>query len=166
MKKCESARVVYYRNSLHYLLNSDGGVTREQAVSAARRNVDGLADSLLPALYDEISQLEMLVDSAPELLSEDFIREVFQRQSVIYNLAGTFGCAGLQQISGSLGDLLADMIEFYIRPKEPVRVHVMAARMFGAGMPPVLEEAQAILFNHLASVRRFLCSEAEGKSPI
>lgn len=166
MKKSESARVIYYRNSLHYLLNSGGGVTREQAVAAASNNVDGVADSLLPALYEEISQLEVLVASAPESLSEDFIRDVFDRQSVIYNLAGTFGCAGLQQISESLGNLLVDMIELDIRPKEPVNVHVRAARMFGPGMPPVLEEAQAILLNHLASVRRFIRSEAEGRSPI
>ncbi len=166
MKKSESARVVYYRNSLHYLLNSGGGTTREQAVAAAQRNVESLAGDLLPVLHDEISQLEKLVAEAPDSLSEDTIREIFQRQSVIYNLAGTFGCEGLLQISASLGDLLADMIEFDMRPREPIRVHVRAARMFALDMPTVLDEAQTMLINHLAHVRDFLRSEAKGKSPI
>jgi hypothetical protein len=166
MKKSESARVVYYRNSLHYLLNSGGGTTREQAVAAAHRNVESLAVDLLPLLHDEISQLEELVSAAPESLTEDVLREIFHRQSVIYNLAGTFGCESLLQVSASLGDLLADMIEFNLRPKEPIHVHVRAARMFALDMPPVLDEAQAALINHLAHVREFLRSEARGKSPV
>lgn len=164
MKMNESARVVYYRNSLHYLLKSQGDVTREQALAAARSNVEGLADDLLPVLHAEIDKLEALVASAPDSISESFIREVFDRQSIIFNLAGTFGCAGLRHISESLGDLLADMIELDIRRVEPIYVHVRAARMFRPGMPPVLDEAQARLFNHLASVRHFVRSEAKGRS--
>lgn len=166
MKKSESARVVYYRNSLHYLLNSNGGVTREQAVAAARANLDGLAEDLLPVLHEEISKLEEVVAAAPDHLSESFIREVFRHQGVIYNLAGTFGCSGLRRISESLGDLLVDMIELDARPIEPIRVHVRAARMFGPGMPPVLDEALAMLLNHLAAVRMFVRSEAEGRTLI
>ncbi|MFN3933300.1 hypothetical protein [Parvibaculum sp.] len=163
MKSNESARVIYYRNSLHYLLNSGGGITREKAISEASKNVEGLAGELLPVLNDEISKLEEALSSAPETLSETFIREVFQRQGVIYNLAGTFGCSGLRQIAKSLGDLLADMIELGVRPIEPIQVHVRAARIFRPGMPPVHEEAQKLLINHLASVRQFLRSEAEGR---
>lgn len=144
----------------------NGGITREHAISAARSNVEGLAEDFLPVLHDETGKLEETVASAPDALSEASIREVFHRRSVICNLAGTFGCTGLRQISESLADLLADMIELDIRLLEPTHVHVRAARMFGPGTPPVPDETQALLFNHLASVRDFLRSEREGNAPI
>lgn len=160
------ARIVHYKNSLHYLLNRSGGITREQAVATAQGNVDDLAQDLLPELSREIHALEEMMDVAREPLSESFIRDLFVRQGVIYNLAGTFGCTGLQQVSASLGELLADMIELGVGTAEPVRVHVRAARMLGPGMPPVLDEALTLLLNHLASVRTFVCSDTAGKKPI
>ncbi|MBA4208311.1 MAG: hypothetical protein C0454_02155 [Parvibaculum sp.] len=156
MKKYKAAKLIYRTPELRALLRSPGGTARKQALARASENVCHLSADLLPALYAELERAEEIVAAAPDPLPPSSMRELFECQSVIYNLAGTFGETALQRISANLSDLLADMIERGSCPSEPVHVHLRAAHMFAPGMPHVSEEALAMLLNHLASIRAFL----------
>lgn len=156
MKKHKPARFIYRKSEFRALLRSAGGTTRQQALTRAVENVGHLAGDLLPALYAELDRAEKIVASAPDPLPASSMRELFECQGIIYNLAGTFGETALQRISASLSDLLAEMIERGSCPSDPVRVHIRATHMFAPGMPVVSDEALAMLLNHLASIRMFL----------
>lgn len=157
------ASVMHLRNGLGELLNRPGGVGRERAVTAATRGVEKLRSGLVQVLIDEVAQAENLARSATDPVPAELMMELFRHEGVIFNLAGTFGYAGLQSVAAGLSDLLAEGCRRGCCPLDAVIVHIQAARLVGPDAAPLHETEHAALLDRLAKVRSHVGRKAGSK---
>jgi hypothetical protein len=117
------------------MIRRPGGIDPERAISAAQTSVDGLREKLSVVLIDKVNQIERDTTCGLRHMSREELDDVEHIGKVIFNLAGTYGYAGLQWVAVSLLDLLSVMRERNLFCIAPVSVHAQAARLLAPGMP-------------------------------
>ena len=151
-KKC-GVKTIRLRNELARRVKQPGGISREEAISAASKGVESLRDNLVPALLGEVTALEAMMKTSPATLSAADIDHIFRHSNVIFNLAGTFGFAVLRDVAASLEDLLSEVWPHGECPRDAIVVHVRAARLAAPGETRLGADETEDLLSRLAAVR-------------
>jgi hypothetical protein len=100
------ARFLKKKSHLSELVDQFGGLSREDAVQAATRNLEGMRAESDQAIVSAIDQLETLVMGAAERSDAALTKQALPLCDRIVTLAGTFRYAALDKATRSLCDLL------------------------------------------------------------
>lgn len=143
MTNKKKARILSLPNRLGEIVDRPGGMTSQQAVAAASRNVEAMRGEIMGALDELVDQLATAAQLAPgvERLS---LLELLANQ--IITLAGTYGLHFLAETSKRLCDL-AMALEGRDGTQEAALVlHIRAVRLFSPRNPPLaVPAAQGVL---------------------
>lgn len=141
-----NVRIVPVKNRLRALLYAPGGISRDDALGAARQNVESLRRDFVKAIPAEIAALEGMLDAGKTTITKDELDAMLRRAGQILTLSGTFGFSLLDQVVKRFCDLALGMIEMDIDKVAPVAVHLRAMRLVcPGGVALNVMEAERIL---------------------
>ncbi len=126
-------RIIPVKNRLRALLYAPGGVSRDDALGAARQNVESLRRDFVKAIPAEIAALESMLDSDKKTITKDELEAMLRRAGQILTLSGTFGFGMLDLVVKRFCDLALGMLEKNIDKVAPVAVHLRAMRLVCPG---------------------------------
>jgi len=159
-------KLVHVRNRLGDLLNREGGISREEAVTRAEAMVEDIRESSECELRNQIAGLEALLPRTTANVTEDLMAEVLRQADCILTLSGTFGFAALDIVTKSLCDLVEGMLRQGIFAADPIRVHLRAMRLFAPGAPSLSSEEAESVTSELGRILTHLgCRPAQPAEP-
>lgn len=88
--------------SLRSALRRPGGITAEEAIARAKRNLETIRESSVETLHAQIDSLSALVSSGAT------VNDIYFTASEIFGIAGTFGLKHIMLAAESLCDLLSN----------------------------------------------------------
>lgn len=121
------------KSRLSELVGGFGGLTREEAVEAATRQLEIMRPETDKAITSAITQMEALIGVTKR--GDLLMRQLLPFCDKLVTLAGTFGYASLDKAARSLCDLLDGLINQDKDDLASIRVHVQTIRM----LPPCAE---------------------------
>ncbi|GAA0560337.1 hypothetical protein [Rhizomicrobium electricum] len=128
-----NVRIVPVKNRLRALLYAPGGVSRDEALGAARQNVEMLRRDFVKAIPAEVAALESMIDPAKNTITSGELDAMLLRAGQILTLSGTFGFPLLDQVVKRFCDLALGMLEKNLDMVAPVAVHLRAMRLVCPG---------------------------------
>jgi hypothetical protein len=121
------------KSRLSELAGRFGGLSRDEAVQAATRELEVMRPESDKAILSAITQLEQAVAGAPTDNDASVSRQLLPLCDQIDNLAGTFGYVALNKAARSLCDLLDGLLTQGKSDRASIRVHVQTIRMLAPG---------------------------------
>jgi hypothetical protein len=160
-------RIIPVKNRLRALLYAPGGVSRDDALSAARQNVETLRREFVGAIPLEIAALEAMLDVAgKKYVTKDELDAMLLRAGQLLTLSGTFGFDLLDQVVKRFCDLAMGMIEKDIDKAAPVAVHLRAMRLVCPGSVQLNAEDADNMLKSLERVHAHLgIKRLDGSAP-
>ena len=137
------------KSRLSELFDRFGGLSREEAVDAATRELEVMRPESDKAIVSAVTQMEGIVLIGGDTLMKDLLPLCDQ----LVTLAGTFGYAALDKAARSLCDLIDGL---QAREKEDlasIRVHIQTLRMLAPGGRPLSDAHTSVM---LAELQRLL----------
>jgi hypothetical protein len=135
------------KSRLSELVGRFGGLSREEAVEAATRELEVMRPGSDKAILAAIAQLENIVTGAAKRGDAILMKELLPLCDQIVTLAGTFGYGALDKATRSLCDLLDVLLREDKSDLASIRVHVQTIRMFGPGARALgAEQIEVLLF--------------------
>jgi hypothetical protein len=127
------------KTRLSTLIDRFGGVSRDDAVDGAMKQLESMRAESDAVIERSISQVETLIPPAVKegKFTPESMREVLRLCDQIVTLAGTFGYANLDTASKSLCDVADGLLRSDRYDVSPIRVHVQALRMLAPLSPPL-----------------------------
>ena len=116
-----------------------GGLTREEAVEAATRELEVMRPESDKAIISAITQMEATVTGATNC-DDTLMSQLLPHCDQLVTLAGTFGYASLDKAARSLCDLLDGLLNQGKDDLASIRVHVRTIQMFAPGTRLPTEE--------------------------
>ncbi|GAA0530559.1 hypothetical protein FHS83_002568 [Rhizomicrobium palustre] len=140
-------------NRLGKLLQTPGGISREQAVQAAGERVESLREKFLAAIPNEIGALEeILARGGGKTISEADLQEMLTLADQVLTLSGTYGLTRLDTVVKRFCDLAMGMIDKKLDPAAPVAVHLRAMRLVSPGAAELSDAEAAHVLDGLVSI--------------
>jgi hypothetical protein len=123
------------KNRLSELAGRFGGISREEAVAAATRELEVMRPEADKVILAAIAQLEKIVSAAIQRkdASAAVMKEMLPACDQIVTLAGTYGYSALDKAARSLCDLLGGLLREDKADMASIRVHVQTIRMIAPG---------------------------------
>ena len=121
------------KSRLSELVGRFGGLSREEAIAAATRELGVMRPETDKAIISAIAQMEELVTGPAKRGDPALMRELLPLCDQIVTLAGTFGYGSLDKAARSLCDLLDGLLNQGKEDLASIRVHVQTIRMFAPG---------------------------------
>jgi len=150
-------KIIPVKNRLGQLLHKPGGISRDDAVSAAKGNVETLRGRFVKAIPAEIAALEALLAAADRKhIGKDELEAMLGRAGQLLTLSGTFGFGQLDEVVKRFCDLAMGMIEKDLDQTEPVAVHLRAMRLVCPGGAAISQTEAAHMLESLERVHRYL----------
>ena len=126
-----SAKVHFPALLLHEAVALGGGITREEAIEAALKNVRAISGEGDASIEAAIQALETLVESvALGQFAAIQLHAVLEQADQVVTMAGTFQYEALDSASRSLCDTADGLLRQGRLEAAPVAVHVRAMRLF------------------------------------
>ncbi len=148
---------VFVPNRLGNLLKAPGGISREGAVTEAKRGIETLRDTSAEVLRTLIAEMEDIVAAGSAERSSKFssaqMAKLLDRAESVINYAALFGYTDLNSVTASLCELIVVMLDCDISSVGPIAVHVQAMRLVG---PDAGETAPGELQTMHVQLRRIL----------
>src|ERR1700761_3076387 len=98
------------KSRLSELSGNFGGMSREEAVEAAKRELEALRPEAEKAIEAAIAKLETIAGSARPEKAQAMMKDMLAPADQIVTLSGTYGHAALDKATRSLCDLLDGLI--------------------------------------------------------
>jgi hypothetical protein len=145
------------KNRLTELVGRFGGMTRDDAVEAATREIEILRPEADKRIEAGIAELERIVADTPrDGASPAMMTSLLPVADQIVTLAGTYGYEALDHAAKNLCDLLDALITQEKNDLASIRVHVQTIRMVAPSSPKLpaqhievlLVELQKVLDHH------------------
>jgi hypothetical protein len=121
------------KSRLSLLIGRLGGISREEAVEAATKELQDMRPESDNAILSSIVQLENIVTGTTKHGDTVPIGELLPLCDQIVTLAGTFGYGALDKAARSLCDLLDGPLNPDKSTLASIRVHVQTMRLFAPG---------------------------------
>ncbi|HWY60564.1 MAG TPA: hypothetical protein VNW15_01555 [Rhizomicrobium sp.] len=135
------------KSRLAELAGRFGGLSREDAVEAATREMQVMRPESDKAIMASIAQMEKIVTGATKRGDAVLMKELLPPCDQIVTLAGTFGYGALDKATRSLCDLLDVLLRENKIDLASIRVHVQTIRMFAPGALSLsAEQIEVMLF--------------------
>jgi hypothetical protein len=134
------------KSRLSELVSQFGGLTREEAVEAATRELEVMRPETDKAIISAIAQIEQIVTGATKRGDAVLMTQLLPHCDQIVTLAGTFGYSSLDKATRSLCDLLDGLLNQGKDDLASIRVHVRTIQMFAPGTKlPSVEHVELML---------------------
>jgi hypothetical protein len=128
------AKKVYFpKIRLTELVTAPGGMTRDDAVTAATQNVQAISGEGDAVMTASILAIEKIITGSGGKLEDAALEAILTHADQIITLAGTFGYTYLDGASRSLCDTIESLLAAKSNALAPVAVHVDAMRLFSPG---------------------------------
>ncbi len=145
------------KNRLRQLLYAPGGMSRDEALGAARQNVEALRGEFVNAIPLEIAALETLLHEAGRKhVSKETLDIMLRRAGQLLTLSGTFGFDLLDEVVKRFCDLAMGMMEKDLDKTAPVAVHLRAMRLVCPGGVALSAEEAGHMLKSLENVHAHL----------
>ncbi len=127
-----------HTRQLSELLHRPGGITADEAVTAAEQRLDGLRDRGLSDIAATIHDMVVLgseIDVGPD---EKASRELYRLSNSLVGVAGVFGKGELGDVSLSLCTLIERLLLARRWDRDAVQLHLNSLRLLSQdGISPV-----------------------------
>jgi hypothetical protein len=131
-----------------------GGITRENAVDAARASVESLRDLALETIEAAIRAIEAVAYGAKRgALPPEDMKEILMQADHVVTMTATFGLETLECAAKSLCDVADGLMARGAGDAAPILVHVQTLRLLSPGAAPLDEEQTRYLLSELTRVR-------------
>jgi hypothetical protein len=142
------------KSRLSELAGRFGGLSREDAVAAATRELEILRPEAIKTIEAAIAELEKIVSAAAQRRdgSAAMMKTLLPLADQIVTLAGTYGYTALDKAARSLCDLLDGLLRQEKTDLASIRVHVQTIRMMAPGATTLSPEHIEILLFELAKL--------------
>ncbi len=134
------------KTRLSELVKKFGGLSRDDAVAAATRQLETMRGEADAVILTAIGQLEKIVTSDKSNGSAAVMNELLPLCDQIVTLAGTYGYTALDKATRSLCDLLDGLLSAGKQDRPSIRVHVQTIRMLTPGNSLNAEHIEVLLF--------------------
>jgi hypothetical protein len=140
------------KSRLSELAGRFGGLSREEAVEAATRELEILRPEAIRNIEAAIAGLEKIVsDAIPRRDgSAAMMKTLLPAADQIVTLAGTYGYTALDKAARSLCDLLDGLLRQEKTDLASIRVHVQTIRMLAPGATALAAEHVEVMLFELA----------------
>lgn len=143
------------KSRLSELVGRFGGLTREEAIAAATRELDVMRPETDKAIISTIAQMEEIVAGAAKRGDAERMRQLLPCCDQIVTLAGTFGYGSLDTAARSLCDLLDGLLNQGKEDIASIRVHIQTMRMLAPGTALLSEKHVALMLLELQKLLDF-----------
>jgi len=131
---------------LQEAVSRPGGITRENALEDAQKNLLEISGEADQTIETTIQALEGIVAKGMRGLSPDQLREILSHADQIVTLAGTFNYVALDRATRGLCDVADGLMQAGKTDAAPVAVHIRAMHLFSPlCTAPSPEESSRIL---------------------
>ena len=135
-------KVYFPKIRLAQMLARPGGITREEALSAATSNVRAISGEGDREIETAIRTIEKIATAAGSSISKEQLARILEEADQIVTLAGIFKYSWLNMATRKLCDVADGFLQAGLSDIAPILVHVRALRFF-APSTTALSEAQA-----------------------
>jgi hypothetical protein len=162
-------KVFFPQTRLAELAARSGGMTRDDAVSAAAASMESMRGDADGAIRAAIAALEKIVldGRTSNHLAANQMSAILKHADQVVTLAGTFGYASLDAAARSLCDLTDGMLRASLQDCAPIAVHVQTLHLLAPGNGSLSPDHAAQMLGELAKVTDYFKfgSLAEAASP-
>jgi hypothetical protein len=149
-------KVLFPKLRLQEMLNRPGGISREEALSAAMENVRSISSEGDQQIEDAIVKIEAIANScAKSKFSPDDLKAVLELADQIVTLAGTFGYTSLDRATKNLCDMADGLLHAGRGEAAPILVNVRAVRLFAPSASTLSEEEAQKVLAELEKIKKF-----------
>jgi hypothetical protein len=152
-------KIYFPKIRLTELVMKPGGMTRDDAVAAAVRNVQSISGEGDLVMIASIQALEKIVTGCGGKLDAAALVAVLAHADQIITLSGTFGYDALDRATRSLCDTVESLQASKSDALAPVAVHVDAMRLFAPGKTGPDGPATEAMLAELARVQAYYRSK-------
>ncbi len=146
LKKKRKAKIYLYKPRLIELLKRPGGITAEQATTAANANLATIRRASLAELDKVVARLLDLREALRTDPSPALTDRLHALAGTVTSIAGSFGLADVQAAATSLGELIDELDNQKRTSFEAVDVHLRGLQMLRTpGLDATPQDAAAIL---------------------
>ena len=146
-------KIYFPKIRLTELVMKPGGMTRDDAVAEAIRNVQSISGEGDAVMVASILELEKIVAASGGKLDAAKLDAVLVHADQIITLSGTFGYDTLDRATRSLCDTVECLQAAKSDAVAPVAVHVDAMRLFAPGKVVATGAAAEAVLTELALVQ-------------
>ncbi len=139
------------KSRLSQLFGRFGGLSREEAVAAATKELSVLRPEADKVILAAITQMETL--TAGTTRGAVLMKELLPACDQLVTLAGSFGYVSLDRAARSLCDLMDGLLNQGKDDIASIRVHVRTLRIFAPGNKPLSDEHTGLM---MAELQRLL----------
>ena len=148
------AKKIYFpKIRLAEKVSAPGGMTRDDAVSAAVQNVQSISGEGDAVMTASIQAIEKLVLQCGGKLDAAVLDAILTHSDQVITLSGTFGYDHLDRAARSLCDTIECLAAAKSSELAPVAVHVDAMRLFSPGKGGAKGDAAEAVLAELARVQ-------------
>jgi hypothetical protein len=149
-------KVLFPKLRLQEMLNRPGGISREEALSAALENVRSISGEGDQQIEDAIVKIEAIAISPgkSQFLPED-LKAILELADQIVTLAGTFGYSSLDRATKNLCDMADGLLHTDRGEAAPILVHIRAVRLFAPSASALSEEEAQKVLAELEKIKKF-----------
>jgi hypothetical protein len=135
------------KTRLSELVARSGGISREDALEAAKEGMEEFRDLAVETIESGIGVIEALAYSAKGgRLAEAQMREILVQADHVVTMTATFGISVLEGVAKSLCDVADGLLTRGLDDAAPIIVHVQALRLMAPRSAPLeATHAQQVL---------------------
>lgn len=145
-------KVYFPKIRLTQMLARPGGITREEALSAAISNVRAISGEGDNEIENAIAKIEAIAASARGTISKDQLTKILEEADQIVTLAGIFNYTWLNMATRKLCDMADGLVQAGLEDLAPILVHVSALRFFAPSGAAPSEAAAKVVLSELDKV--------------
>jgi hypothetical protein len=139
-------KIYFPKIRLTELVMAPGGMTRDDAVAAAIRNVQSISGEGDTVMLASIQKIEKILAGSGGKLDTAMLEAILVHADQIITLSGTFGYDTLDRATRSLCDTIECLLAGKAGDLAPVAVHADAMHLFAPGKAgPQGAAAEAVL---------------------
>jgi len=142
------------KTRLSELVGRLGGINRDDAVEAAKKQLESMRGKSDEVILKSMATLEEIVErpASAAAYSPAQMNEILALGDQIVTLAGTFSYEALDKATRSLCDVADGLARNKRNDVASIRVHMRAMRMLAPGATPLPPEHVAVMLAELAKI--------------
>lgn len=148
------ALTFFPKTRLSELVGRLGGLTRDDAVEAAKTQLESLRGEADSVIGVSLGQLETVIyaPETPKTYSQAQLNDILALGDQIVTLAGTFGHQALDKAIRSLCDVADGLLRTKKQDVPSIQVHMRTIRMLAPGAPALSAEQTELVLSELAKI--------------
>ena len=143
------------KSRLSELVGRFGGLSRQEAIEAASRELEVMRPESDKTILSAIAQMEEIVTRETNRGDAVLMNKLLPLCDQLVTLAGTFGYCSLDKAARSLCDLLDGLLDQGKDDLASIRVHVETIRMFVPGTKLLSQEHIELMLRELPKLLDF-----------